>query len=781
MTTTILVAGERVEVPGAGRIVTFKDPGEGQNWTFYRTGVDSVRGLVRQLTSRRHVPEKMTRVVTRKELEETVTQVVLHTDCTVTSKICYNTLVNRGLSTHFMIDWDGTIYQGADIIDRTYHAGEANNRSIGVDLNNRLPLLQPGDSENYSSHFTASNLPDGFRDQERQVAKGLIGNTVKKSFGYTDEQYLSLIALLNVLRVIVPGICSASGYPEPPMDAQGQVIRTVVPGGAPQSGLVAHWHLSAMKWDPGPGFDWERVYYSLRGEFNHFPIQLSEENQKPLTSSEMEDMAAAYYTNTDGGLGGYYPIGINQSWHGGVHLHSDAGSPVSAMLTGQLVAARMLDGNLPLGSGNFVLLRHRIPMPRLDADDAEIIFYSLYMHLQPLGFDAESRETWPEWMRDARARAVKSGEIGLTDDGDSTVRKRALERPYPEFGSEFKALASGQVAYWKTDIEEPIQVVGGSVLGQMGVFGDERDQGPLVHVEIFADASWKKAIDLAVHARFWFPIEENEPGDLLVRNEALLDMVAQRRAGRGRANGLFPFEQGRLRPKKIRRFYKSGGTTAEAGRAYLRRAIVRSTSEWSDRVEWLKPLVEAQDWTNTQRALKAKLTAPGAEDSERLGLFRQQIRSILPYTWLTEEVAKAIGLEFGEWDGMVYHFHPIHFLVWISFYSSARVRVVSKGLTRKELLEKAKEEQERLELQRRRFEDGFDIAANIEDENLEEFLEESLERDLTVEIPNPTRSLQRLRSAERAYQGSTWDTRKIERAIKEANEAPPPEPEPKRE
>ena len=42
-----------------------------------------------------------------------------------------------GLSAHFMIDADGTIYQTLDLVTRAYHAEEADTDSIGVEICNR--------------------------------------------------------------------------------------------------------------------------------------------------------------------------------------------------------------------------------------------------------------------------------------------------------------------------------------------------------------------------------------------------------------------------------------------------------------------------------------------------------------------------------------------------------------------------------------------------------------------------------------------------------------------
>ena len=42
-----------------------------------------------------------------------------------------------GLSAHFMIDADGTIYQTLDLVERAFHAEEANSGSVGVEICNR--------------------------------------------------------------------------------------------------------------------------------------------------------------------------------------------------------------------------------------------------------------------------------------------------------------------------------------------------------------------------------------------------------------------------------------------------------------------------------------------------------------------------------------------------------------------------------------------------------------------------------------------------------------------
>lgn len=100
---------------------------------------------------------------------------------------------------------------------------------------------------------------------------------------------------------------------------------------------------------------------------------------------------------------GYYPLGRNGLWHGGVHFDSgttgtNALSQVRCLADGEVVAYRVPEhtplstfypeagGTLkaPFASG-FVLVRHHLQAPKMDGSDEEppgLTFYSLYMHLE---------------------------------------------------------------------------------------------------------------------------------------------------------------------------------------------------------------------------------------------------------------------------------------------------------------------------------------------------------------------------------------------------------------
>jgi hypothetical protein len=67
--------------------------------------------------------------------------------------------------------------------------------------------------------------------------------------------------------------------------------------------------------------------------------------------------------NEKEGSGGFFPLGANTVWHGGVHVHAERGALLVADADGTVVAAR-LPGDAAAaghyGSTNFVLLRHEV-------------------------------------------------------------------------------------------------------------------------------------------------------------------------------------------------------------------------------------------------------------------------------------------------------------------------------------------------------------------------------------------------------------------------------------
>lgn len=229
-------------------------------------------------TFRRHLSDEDRKAVeadgwSLELLEEYVDQFVMHYDVCGTSRRCFEVLHDlRGLSVHFMLDVDGTIYQTLDVKERAWHAGEANDRSVGIEIANigAYPDMttldkwygKDDDGRPYIT-FPESVVPTGIRTEgfvarpaRDEPVEGTIHGRKLHQYDLTSEQYDSLIKLVATLHEALPNL--ALDYPR---DASGRV-RTdkLTPEELDEfQGLIAHWHITENKIDPGPAFDWERV------------------------------------------------------------------------------------------------------------------------------------------------------------------------------------------------------------------------------------------------------------------------------------------------------------------------------------------------------------------------------------------------------------------------------------------------------------------------------------------------------------------------------------------
>ena len=175
------------------------------------------------------------------DLQRQVDQVVIHYDAAGTSERCFKVLHDiRGLSAHFLLDRDGTIYQTLDLKERAWHAGTANDRSIGIEIAN---LGAYADPKKLASIAERVGLPGG------EMKRGVIHGSMLHQYPFTEAQYLALGRLLATLCRVLPRI-------EPKMP-RGVLLRDF-------AGFVGHYHITERKVDPGPAFDWERVLVSVR-------------------------------------------------------------------------------------------------------------------------------------------------------------------------------------------------------------------------------------------------------------------------------------------------------------------------------------------------------------------------------------------------------------------------------------------------------------------------------------------------------------------------------------
>ena len=219
-------------------------------------------------------------------LQSVVDTFVLHYDASGVSRRCFQVLHDRrGLSTHFMIDLDGTIYQTMDLRDTAWHASEANTRSIGVELANigayrlddarGLATLESWYTEDLFGRRIA--LPEelrqggvrtrGFvgRPARRYPVRGVVQSELRLQYDFTPEQYDSLVKLTASLCRIFPRMRA-----DAPRDSTGNVRTDVLSDEEFDQflGIVGHYHVDEAKSDPGPALQWDlylsRVQTRLR-------------------------------------------------------------------------------------------------------------------------------------------------------------------------------------------------------------------------------------------------------------------------------------------------------------------------------------------------------------------------------------------------------------------------------------------------------------------------------------------------------------------------------------
>jgi N-acetylmuramoyl-L-alanine amidase len=230
-------------------------------------------------TLRKHLGEEQKAKVLERgweleELQREVDQFVIHYDVCGTSRQCFKVLHDlRGLSVHFLLDADGTIYQTLDLKERGWHASEANDRSIGVEIAGigaypsadaaELQRFYARDEQGVRLVFPAA-LAKGAPAAKTvlrparggELLAGEIHGRRLFQYDFTDAQYEALAHLVAALRHALPKIAL-----DVPRDAAGAVRSDALSAAEREafSGLLGHFHVTRNKADPGPAFDWERV------------------------------------------------------------------------------------------------------------------------------------------------------------------------------------------------------------------------------------------------------------------------------------------------------------------------------------------------------------------------------------------------------------------------------------------------------------------------------------------------------------------------------------------
>lgn len=206
-------------------------------------------------------------------LRERIDLFVMHYDVCHDSAQCFDVLHDqRGLSVHFLLDLDGTIYQTLDLAHRARHATIANDRSVGIEI---AQLGAYADSASLSRAYRRDEagrlwleIPrvteaPGFRRTGARVRpsnetlhRGQINARDLVQHDFTEAQYTSLAALIESVRAICPRIERRF-----PTDEEGRVLpRCLEPAEFEAfSGVLGHFHVQKDKSDPGPAFDWPKA------------------------------------------------------------------------------------------------------------------------------------------------------------------------------------------------------------------------------------------------------------------------------------------------------------------------------------------------------------------------------------------------------------------------------------------------------------------------------------------------------------------------------------------
>jgi N-acetyl-anhydromuramyl-L-alanine amidase AmpD len=211
-------------------------------------------------------------------LQDRVDQFVLHFDVCGTSSQCFFILHDiRGLSVHFMLDADGTIYQTLDLKERAWHATKSNDRSIGIEIanigayrqNENNPLDQWYAKDEQGPYLIFPPKIRGvdrfagrkLRPRRPELVTGKVGDTTYVQYDYTPEQYAALSKLTAALSDIFPKI-----QLEVPRMPDGKLLEQTLTDEqwASFSGLMGHYHVQGNKSDPGPALDWEYLLEQAR-------------------------------------------------------------------------------------------------------------------------------------------------------------------------------------------------------------------------------------------------------------------------------------------------------------------------------------------------------------------------------------------------------------------------------------------------------------------------------------------------------------------------------------
>jgi len=159
---------------------------------------------------------------------------VCHWDAALSAGSCYRILRQRGLSIHFTIDNDGTIFQYLDMNHIAYHCGKHNPTTVGVEISNAFyPKYNPW----YQRH--------GFGKREMVKGAHAHGNSMKPFMDFYPVQ-------VDALKALMKATSEALNIPlECPLDENGETSYKVDEMAFKNKfkGYISHLNISKNKID----------------------------------------------------------------------------------------------------------------------------------------------------------------------------------------------------------------------------------------------------------------------------------------------------------------------------------------------------------------------------------------------------------------------------------------------------------------------------------------------------------------------------------------------------
>ena len=183
------------------------------------------------------------------------TMFVNHWDVCLSAESCAKVLNKRGISVHFLIDNDGTIYQMLDTQHKAWHAGipkytGGNPKGIGVEISNA-----------YYPKYQDWYVKNGYG--ERPLMEGAVvhGKTQKPFLWFYDRQLEALKALWKAVHL---GIDIPLEYPENDDGSLCETVHRECERGT-FSGVCNHYNFIKSKIDCS-GMDLPEMLRDVRGE-----------------------------------------------------------------------------------------------------------------------------------------------------------------------------------------------------------------------------------------------------------------------------------------------------------------------------------------------------------------------------------------------------------------------------------------------------------------------------------------------------------------------------------